>query len=152
MLDSTNRYFKIINPTLLYLMLILYRFHIPCVWSLSEHPHCQLHWSYVLHVQLDWSQQTARYVYYTSPLYRHKYCYVLFLVVSVFSGHQNSSFYVKSCVSPDGRYLLSGSSCGNAFMWQVGENVDFTRVWLQFSKITTLLSDKPSFTCILSLL
>ena len=42
-------------------------------------------------------------------------------LVSVFSGHQNSSFYVKSCISPDGRYLLSGSSCGNAFIWQVGK-------------------------------
>ena len=41
-------------------------------------------------------------------------------IVSVFSGYQNSSFYVKSCVSSDGRYLLSGSSFGNALIWQVG--------------------------------
>ena len=110
--------------------MLTYRFHVPCVWSLPEHPFRQLHWPHVLHVQLSRSQQTARYVYYTWPLYRHKYCHVLFLIVSVFSGHQNSSFYVKSCVSPDGCYLLSGSSCGNAFIWQVGKKTFFHVVYI----------------------
>ena len=52
-----------------YLMLVLssqstYRFYIPGVWSLPEHPFCQLHRPHVLHVQLGWSQQTTRFVYF----------------------------------------------------------------------------------------
>lgn len=41
------------------------------------------------------------------------------LPVSVFSGHRNSSFYVKSSVSPDDQYLASGSSDGHAYIWKV---------------------------------
>ncbi|XP_063774318.1 denticleless protein homolog [Pseudophryne corroboree] len=39
--------------------------------------------------------------------------------VSVFSGHQNSTFYIKSSLSPDGQFLLSGSSDHSAYIWQV---------------------------------
>ncbi|XP_072265937.1 denticleless protein homolog [Pyxicephalus adspersus] len=39
--------------------------------------------------------------------------------VSVFSGHLNSTFYIKSSLSPDGQFLLSGSSDHNAYIWQV---------------------------------
>ncbi|KAM8945423.1 denticleless protein homolog [Pelodytes ibericus] len=41
--------------------------------------------------------------------------------VSVFSGHQNSTFYIKSSVSPDGQFLLSGSSDCSAYIWQVSD-------------------------------
>ncbi|XP_053314665.1 denticleless protein homolog [Spea bombifrons] len=41
--------------------------------------------------------------------------------VSVFSGHQNSTFYIKSSVSPDGQFLLSGSSDSSAYIWQVSD-------------------------------
>ncbi|KAG8228299.1 hypothetical protein J437_LFUL007017 [Ladona fulva] len=37
--------------------------------------------------------------------------------VSVYRGHSIHSFYVKSCLSVDGKYLLSGSSDGRAFIW-----------------------------------
>ncbi|XP_033000706.1 denticleless protein homolog [Lacerta agilis] len=40
---------------------------------------------------------------------------------SVFSGHQNSSFYVKSSISPDDQFLISGSSDQNAYIWKVSE-------------------------------
>uniref|UniRef100_A0A4W3IGX8 Uncharacterized protein n=1 Tax=Callorhinchus milii TaxID=7868 RepID=A0A4W3IGX8_CALMI len=39
--------------------------------------------------------------------------------VATFSGHQNSTFYVKSSLSPDGQFLLSGSSDNNAYIWKV---------------------------------
>ncbi|XP_020650256.3 denticleless protein homolog isoform X1 [Pogona vitticeps] len=41
--------------------------------------------------------------------------------VSVFSGHQNSSFYVKSSISPDDQFLISGSSDQNAYIWKVSQ-------------------------------
>ena len=37
----------------------------------------------------------------------------------MFRGHLNCTFYVKTALSPDDRYLLSGSSDGNAHIWQV---------------------------------
>lgn len=37
----------------------------------------------------------------------------------MFRGHVNSTFYVKAVLSPDDEYLLSGSSDGNAYIWQV---------------------------------
>ena len=39
--------------------------------------------------------------------------------VAVFRGHINSTFYVKAVLSPDDKYLLGGSSDGNAYIWQV---------------------------------
>ncbi len=35
------------------------------------------------------------------------------------SGHSNSSFYVKSSFSPDGRFIVSGSSDFDVFLWDV---------------------------------
>lgn len=34
-----------------------------------------------------------------------------------FYGHQNSTFYIKTCLSSDGRYLVSGSSDELAYIW-----------------------------------
>ncbi|XP_012676440.2 denticleless protein homolog [Clupea harengus] len=41
--------------------------------------------------------------------------------VSVFSGHRNSSFYVKSSVSPDNQFLATGSSDHHAYIWKISE-------------------------------
>ncbi|XP_012265340.2 protein lethal(2)denticleless [Athalia rosae] len=40
--------------------------------------------------------------------------------VGEYYGHQNSTFYVKSCLSPDGSYLASGSSDELAYIWHTG--------------------------------
>lgn len=40
-------------------------------------------------------------------------------VVAKYVGHQNYSFYIKSCLSGDGQYLLSGSSDEKAYVWSV---------------------------------
>ncbi|KAI4463386.1 lethal 2 denticleless protein retinoic acid-regulated nuclear matrix-associated protein [Holotrichia oblita] len=37
--------------------------------------------------------------------------------IKKYSGHENKTFYVKSCLSSDGSYLLSGSSDHNAYIW-----------------------------------
>ncbi|KAJ7988037.1 hypothetical protein DPEC_G00319480 [Dallia pectoralis] len=41
--------------------------------------------------------------------------------VSVFSGHLNSSFYVKSTVSPDDQFLASGSSDHHTYIWKISD-------------------------------
>ncbi|KAJ4729284.1 denticleless protein-like [Melia azedarach] len=41
--------------------------------------------------------------------------------VCSFSGCQIESFYVKSAISPDATHILSGSSDGNAYIWQVNK-------------------------------
>ena len=41
--------------------------------------------------------------------------------LGAFSGHLNSTFYVKSALSPNDMYLLSGSSDNNAYIWKVSD-------------------------------
>uniref|UniRef100_A0A673BDB3 Denticleless E3 ubiquitin protein ligase homolog (Drosophila) n=1 Tax=Sphaeramia orbicularis TaxID=375764 RepID=A0A673BDB3_9TELE len=41
--------------------------------------------------------------------------------VAVFSGHQNSSFYIKSSISPDDQFLASGSSDNHAYIWKISD-------------------------------
>ncbi|XP_041661571.1 denticleless protein homolog [Cheilinus undulatus] len=41
--------------------------------------------------------------------------------VAVFSGHQNSSFYIKSSISPDDQFLASGSSDNHMYIWKISD-------------------------------
>uniref|UniRef100_A0A1B6MI94 Uncharacterized protein n=1 Tax=Graphocephala atropunctata TaxID=36148 RepID=A0A1B6MI94_9HEMI len=41
--------------------------------------------------------------------------------VATYNGHQNQTFYIKSCLSVDGEYLLSGSSDERGYMWRVSQ-------------------------------
>ncbi|XP_075893705.1 denticleless protein homolog [Nelusetta ayraudi] len=41
--------------------------------------------------------------------------------VAVFSGHKNSSFYIKSTVSPDDQFLASGSSDHQTHIWKISD-------------------------------
>ncbi|XP_073846875.1 WD40 domain-containing protein denticleless [Musca autumnalis] len=51
------------------------------------------------------------------------YCYNLHSYspkpLARYRGLLNSTFYIKSCLSPDGRYLLSGSSDEKAYVWNL---------------------------------
>jgi denticleless len=42
--------------------------------------------------------------------------------VCSFTGHSNSTFYVKSALSPNNTYLLSGSSDNDAYIWRVNDS------------------------------
>ncbi|XP_077013862.1 denticleless protein homolog isoform X1 [Tamandua tetradactyla] len=75
--------------------------------------------------------------------------------VAIFSGHQNSTFYVKSSLSPDDQFLISGSSNEAAYIWKVstpwhpptvllGHSQEVTSVcWCpsDFTKIATCSDD-----------
>lgn len=54
------------------------------------------------------------------------YCYNLASYnpspIMTYAGHQNSTFYIKSSVSSDGEYLLSGSSDQNAYIWSANKS------------------------------
>ncbi|XP_076024090.1 denticleless protein homolog [Genypterus blacodes] len=41
--------------------------------------------------------------------------------VGIFSGHLNSSFYVKSTISPDDQFLASGSSDHHTYIWKISD-------------------------------
>ncbi|XP_064365724.1 denticleless protein homolog isoform X2 [Dromaius novaehollandiae] len=64
--------------------------------------------------------------------------------VAVFSGHQNSTFYIKSSVSPDDQFLVSGSSDCNAYIWKVSEPSVLPRILLGHSQEVTSVAWCPS--------
>ncbi|XP_015431620.1 PREDICTED: protein lethal(2)denticleless isoform X2 [Dufourea novaeangliae] len=41
--------------------------------------------------------------------------------IAEFYGHQNCTYYVKTCLSPDGRYIASGSSDELAYIWRTNK-------------------------------
>lgn len=55
------------------------------------------------------------------------------LSVAVFNGHQNSTFYVKSSISPDDQFLVSGSSDEAAYIWKVSYQI-LAFLYQMFSK------------------
>ncbi|NXG70389.1 DTL protein, partial [Baryphthengus martii] len=64
--------------------------------------------------------------------------------VAVFSGHQNSTFYIKSSTSPDDQFLVSGSSDCNAYIWKVSEPSLPPRVLLGHTQEVTSIAWCPS--------
>ncbi|XP_064914467.1 denticleless protein homolog [Columba livia] len=64
--------------------------------------------------------------------------------VAVFSGHQNSTFYIKSSTSPDDQFLVSGSSDCNAYIWKVSEPSLPPRILLGHSQEVTSIVWCPS--------
>lgn len=60
---------------------------------------------------------------YASCMDSNIYCYNILTFskepMMVYTGAQIKSFYIKSCISPDDRYLLSGSSDEKAYIWNI---------------------------------
>ncbi|XP_048733869.1 denticleless protein homolog isoform X2 [Ostrea edulis] len=75
--------------------------------------------------------------------------------VHCYRGHQNGSFFIKACLSPDDEYLLTGSSDEMAYIYKIGspkqspvvlkghklEVSDVKWCPTEFSKIATLSDD-----------
>uniref|UniRef100_A0A3Q3B5H9 Denticleless E3 ubiquitin protein ligase homolog (Drosophila) n=1 Tax=Kryptolebias marmoratus TaxID=37003 RepID=A0A3Q3B5H9_KRYMA len=54
-------------------------------------------------------------------IYMFNVCGIKTSPVAVFSGHQNSTFYVKSTISPDDQFLASGSSDNHVYVWKISD-------------------------------
>ncbi|KAK7086294.1 hypothetical protein SK128_020087 [Halocaridina rubra] len=72
--------------------------------------------------------------------------------VAEYRGHLNQNYFVKSCLSPCGTYLLSGSSDNNAYVWlteRPGQPV--ARLTGHFSVVTSVawcpVDDEKLVTC-----
>lgn len=50
-------------------------------------------------------------------MYSSLHNHFLFLTVAEYSGHVARTYFIKSCLSPCGSYLLSGSSDNFAYIW-----------------------------------
>lgn len=42
-------------------------------------------------------------------------------ILQSYQGHTNREFRVTACASPDDAYVISGSECGNVFVWDLVE-------------------------------
>ncbi|XP_058833548.1 protein lethal(2)denticleless [Topomyia yanbarensis] len=83
---------------------------------------------------------------YVNCMDNHIYCYNISSYaaqpIQRYSGFKNGTFYIKSYLSPDGQYLISGSSDEKSYIWNVdsanplvrlnGHTVEVTSVaWMQ---------------------
>ncbi|XP_053612871.1 protein lethal(2)denticleless [Plodia interpunctella] len=51
-------------------------------------------------------------------------------------GHENSTFYIKTGLSPDGTYLVSGSSDKNAYIWNVKYSEPIVKLTGHWAEVT----------------
>lgn len=51
-------------------------------------------------------------------------------------GHENSTFYIKTCLSPDSMYLVSGSSDKNAYIWNVKYSQPIVKLTGHWAEVT----------------
>jgi WD40 repeat protein len=62
---------------------------------------------------------------------------------NIMSGHSCYSYYVKAAISPDNRFLLCGSSCSNAFVWDLQEPYSRPYVLSGHTKEVTCVAWSP---------
>ncbi|CAK1540828.1 unnamed protein product [Leptosia nina] len=68
------------------------------------------------------------------------YCYNISTYNSLpeqrYIGHENSTFYIKTCLSPDSMYLVSGSSDKNAYIWNVKYSEPIVKLVGHWAEVT----------------
>ncbi|XP_055851438.1 protein lethal(2)denticleless [Episyrphus balteatus] len=83
------------------------------------------------------------------------YCYNLFSYstkpIQVYHGLRNSTFFIKSCLSPDGKYLISGSSDEKAYIWNLKQSEPLVALAGHTVEVTCVAwgayGDMPIITC-----
>lgn len=83
------------------------------------------------------------------------YCYNLFShstkPLQVYHGLRNSTFFIKSCLSPDGKYLVSGSSDEKAYIWNLKRSEPLVALSGHTVEVTCVAwgayGDTPIVTC-----
>lgn len=92
---------------------------------------------------------------YASCLDNTIYCYNVAACnpepVMKYIGHENSTFYVKSGLSADGLYLLSGSSDHNAYIWNINNSFPLVKLVGHTAEVTSVawrhVGDLAIITC-----
>lgn len=68
-----------------------------------------------------------------------------------YTGHQNSTYFVKSSLSADGSYLISGSSDQSAYIWNVNNSLPLVRLTGHNAEVTCVawrqVGDLTLITC-----
>lgn len=71
--------------------------------------------------------------------------------VAQFGGHRVNSFYVKSCFSPDGRHILSGSSDGGVYVWDADRpSAPPVVLWGHTNEVTAVAWCPTDYTTVVS--
>lgn len=71
--------------------------------------------------------------------------------VAQFSGHRVDSFYVKTCFSPDGRHILSGSSDSGVYVWEAARpSVPPVVLWGHATEVTAVAWCPADFNTLVS--
>lgn len=82
----------------------------------------------------------ARMRLYASCMDNYIYCFNISTYNSIpeqrYRGHENSTFYIKTSLSPDSMYLVSGSSDKNAYIWNIKYSEPIVKLVGHWAEVT----------------
>ncbi|KAL3266817.1 hypothetical protein HHI36_010971 [Cryptolaemus montrouzieri] len=70
--------------------------------------------------------------------------------VMTYTGHQNNTFYIKSALSNDGSYLISGSSDESAYIWNLNNSQPICKLVGHTAEVTCVAWCQNVDTCIVT--